>query len=48
MFSQVVLVKRVDETGFAIDAITSDVVWMGYTKVMLKTDNDPAILKLLK
>ena len=40
--------KGVDETGFAVDAITSDVVWMGYTKVMLKTDTEPAIVKLLK
>ena len=28
--------------------MSSDVVWIGYTKVMLKTDNAPAILKLLK
>jgi hypothetical protein len=48
MFSHVVPAKGIDEKGFAVDAITSDVVWMGYTKVMLKTENEPAILKLLK
>ena len=48
VFSHIVPVKGVNEKGFAVDAIISDVVWMGYTKVMLKTDNDAAILKLLK
>ena len=48
VFSHVVLVKGADEQGFAVDAITSDVVWMGYTKVMLKTDKEPAMLKFFK
>ena len=28
--------------------IVDDVKWLGYTKVVLKTDNEPAILKLLQ
>ena len=29
-------------------AIVDDVVWLGYSKVVLKTDNEPAMLKLLQ
>ena len=29
-------------------SIVDDVVWLGYTKVLLKTDNKPAILKSLQ
>ena len=26
----------------------SDILWMGYTRVTLKSDNEPAIVKLLR
>ena len=32
--------------GFAAKAIVDDLVWLGCSKVVLKTDNEPAILKL--
>ena len=31
----------------AADVIVEDVKWLRYTKILLKTDNEPAILKLL-
>ena len=48
LFGHVVPRKGVDEQGFAVAQITADVEWLGYTKVMLKTDNESAILKLLQ
>ena len=48
MFAHVVPKKGVDEDGFAVKCIVDDVKWFGYTKVVLKTDNEPAILKLLQ
>ena len=48
LFGHVVPRKGVDEHGFAVAQITADVQWLGYSKVMLKTDNEPAILKLLQ
>ena len=48
IFARVAPVKGVDEEGFAVKSIVDDVVWLGYTKVVLKTDNEPAILKLLQ
>ena len=28
--------------------VVADVLWLGYSKVLLKSDNEPAIVKLLK
>ena len=48
VFAHVVPVKGGDEGGFAVKAIVDDVVWLGYSKVVLNTDNEPAIFKLLQ
>ena len=48
LFAHTVPVKGADESGFAVKAIVDDVVWLGYSKVVLETDNKPAILKLLQ
>lgn len=47
VFAHVVPVKGMDEKGFAVSALTADVRWLGYNKVVLKSDNEPAIVKLL-
>ena len=38
---------RVDDKGFAVDALVEDVRWLGYSRVTLKSDNEPAVVKLL-
>ena len=48
VFAHTVPVKGADEEGFAVKAIVDDVKWLGYSKIVLKTDNEPAILKLLQ
>ena len=48
VLAHTVPVKGADEGGFAVKAIVDDVVWLGCTKLVLKTDNEPAILKLLQ
>ena len=47
LFAHVVPVKGVDSKGFAVSSLVADVRWLGYTKVVLKSDNEPAIVKLL-
>ena len=47
MFGHVVPQKGIDSKKFAVDAIVNDILWLGHTKVVLKSDNEPAILKLL-
>ena len=47
-FALAVPKKGIDEKRFAVDAVVDDVLWLGYAKVILKSDNGPAIVKLLK
>ena len=39
--------KGIDEKGFAVSSLVEDVRWLGYTKLILKSNNEPAIVKLL-
>jgi len=41
-------VKGVDEKGYVVNQIVEDVAWLGYSKCVLKTDNEPAIVQVLK
>ena len=47
VFAHVVPSKGVDEAGFSVSALVEDVQWLGYAKLTLKSDNEPAIVKLL-
>ena len=47
LFAHAVLPKCVDEAGYVVDCIVQDILWLGYSKVFLTCDNEPAILKLL-
>ena len=48
VFAFAVPQKGIDEKRFAVDAIVESVLWLGYSKVILKSDNEPAIMKLLQ
>ena len=48
MFTHAVHVKGADEGGVAVKPIVDDIVWLGYSEAVLKTDNALAILKLLQ
>ena len=47
LFAHAVPKKGVDEFGYIVDQLTKDVVWLGHSKVMIKSDNEPAILQLV-
>ena len=47
VFAHVVPMKGIDEKGFAVSSLVEDVKWLGYNKIALKSDNEPAIVKLL-
>ena len=40
--------KGIDDKRYAVDKVVEDVLWLGYSKVLLKSENEPAIVKLLK
>ena len=40
--------KGIDEKGVAVSSLDEDVRWLGYSNRILKSDNEPAIVKLLR
>ena len=48
LFSHVVPSKGIDEKGFSVNALVEDIKWLGYVRVILKSDNEAAIVKLLR
>ena len=47
VFGDVVPQNGIDEKGFAVSSLVEDVRWLGYSKLIFKSDNKPAIVKIL-
>ena len=47
VFAHAVPQKGIDDKGFAVDCIVEDVLGFGFAKVLVKSDTEPAIVKLL-
>ena len=47
-FAHVVPQKGVDQDHFVVDALIEDIQWLGYQTISLRSDNEPAIVNLLK
>ncbi len=48
LFGHVVPCKGLDEDGFVVGLVVSAVTWLGHVKLILKSDNEPALLALAK
>ena len=48
IFAHVVPQKGCDEDGYAVGRLVEDVQWLGHQRLELKSDNEKAILKLLR
>ena len=48
IFAHAVTAKGADIDGFAVQCVVEDVLWLGYSRVILMSDNEPAIVRLLK
>jgi hypothetical protein len=48
IFSHVVPVKGVDEDGFVVDLVVNIIEWLGHSRLILKSDNEPAIRALVR
>ena len=48
VFAHGVPAKGLDDKGFIVRCVADDVAWMGYSRVVLKCDNEPAIVAVLK
>ena len=47
VFAHTVDVKGPGEDRYAAQRLAEDICWLGYTRVLLRSDNEPVILKLL-
>ena len=45
-FAHAVDVKGPGGNRYAVQRLAEDICWLGYTRVLLRSDNEPAILKL--
>ena len=48
LFAHVVDKKGLDENNYVIDRLMEDLRWLGYVRVALRSDNEPAIVQVLK
>jgi hypothetical protein len=48
VFAHVIPQKGVDQDHYSVDVLVKDVLWLGFREVFLKSDNEPATLKLLE
>ena len=48
VFAHVVPHKGVDESNIVADMVLSDLEWLGYSRIILKTDGEPAVRALAK
>ena len=40
--------KGIDEKNWSVSVLTDDVKWLGHTRLILKSDNEKAIVRVLK
>ena len=48
IFAHAVERKGADDGGYIVECIVRDVQWLGYSKVILKTDNEASIVQVLR
>ena len=47
MFAHAVPQKGPDPEGYAVDCFASDVAWLGWSWIIVRSDNEPALVKLV-
>ena len=48
LFAHAVVHKGVDSDRYVVDKVVEECQWLGYTRLMLKSDNEPAIALLIQ
>ena len=47
LFAHAIPKKGLDEHGYIVDQVAQDVIWLGHSRVVVRSDNEPAIVKLV-
>ena len=48
LFAHGIPSKGIDQDRYVIDKVVDDIGWLGHTRLLLKSDNEPAIAKLIR
>ena len=40
--------KGVDVSGYVVDQLKQDILWLGHSKVIIKSDNEPSIVQVVQ
>ena len=48
LFAHVVPQKGVDDEGYVVEQLKKDIAWLGHAKVVIRSDNEPAILRMVE
>ena len=47
IFAHAVPKKGLDEKGYIVDQLKQDIPWLGHSKVVIKGDNEPALIQVI-
>ena len=48
IFAHAIPQKGIDEAGYCVECFADDILWLGYARVIVRSDNEPAIAKLVR
>ena len=48
IFAHVVPQKGVDEEGYVVEELKNDIIWLGHSRVAIRSDNEPALLTVVE
>ena len=47
IFAHAVPAKGLDEDGYIVEQLKQDILWLGHSKVVIRSDNEPALLQVV-
>ena len=48
LFAHVVPQKGVDPDGYVVEQLRQDILWLGHSRVVIRSDNEPALLRVVE
>ena len=47
LFAHAVPAKGADEDGYIVEQLKQDILWLGHSKVIVRSDNEPALIQVV-
>ena len=48
LFAHAVTRKGTDDEGFIVEQLRQDVLWLGHSRIIIRSDNEPALAQLVE